>query len=218
MLSLDVSARLTLDQLGWKDKLIGYVVPLPVGHSPRVTVWLCFDDIREAVNAIDEVETVNPSYQAVYITQPEYAFGTQASGERGIQAATCFYDGQVTFTALLPAGIPGVKTTLKRPRVVFTTDVGPHVTVPGGHYMMIENMAAVDYDTAIRQIEEGKREIAEYEAAMDAWDAEEAGIRRTGHARRTVMEYLIAGCRDGGCVVVDGSACVPCSPGGLSLR
>ena len=41
MLSLDVSAQLTLNQLGWKDKLIGYVVPLPVGHSPRVTVWLC---------------------------------------------------------------------------------------------------------------------------------------------------------------------------------
>ena len=48
MLSLDVSVRLTLNQLGWKDKLIGYVVPLPVGHSPRVTVWFCFDDFREA--------------------------------------------------------------------------------------------------------------------------------------------------------------------------
>ena len=83
---------------------------------------------------------------------------------------------------------------------------------------MIENMAAVDYDTAIRQIEEGKREIAEYEAVMDARDAEEAGVRRTGHMRRTVMEYLITGGWDGGCVVVDGSACVPCSPGGISSR
>ena len=76
------------------------MVPLPVGHSPRVTVWLCFDDIREAVNAIDEVEMVNPAYQAVYITQPEYAFGTQAGAGRGIKATTSFYDGQVTFTAL----------------------------------------------------------------------------------------------------------------------
>ena len=83
--------------------------------------------------------------------------------------------------------------------------------------MMIENMTAVDYDPAIRQIEEGKREIAEYEAAMAARDAQKAGVRRTGHARRTVMEYLIAGCGDGDCVVVDGSACVPCSPGGISL-
>lgn len=63
-------------------------------------MWLCFDDIREAVTAIDEVEMVNPAYQAVYITQPEYAFGTQSGGGRGIQATTSFYDGQVTLTAL----------------------------------------------------------------------------------------------------------------------
>jgi hypothetical protein len=33
----------------------------------------------------------------------------------------------------------------------------------------------------------------EAEAAMAARDAQEAGIRRTGHMRRTVMEYLIIG-------------------------
>ena len=55
-------------------------------------------------------------------------------------------------TVQLPVGTPGVKTTPKRPRVVFTTDVGPHVTVPGGHYMMIENMAAVDYDAVMERL------------------------------------------------------------------
>jgi hypothetical protein len=87
-------------QRGWKNKLNGFVVPLPAGPSARVTVWLCFDDIRDSVTAIDEVKTVNPDYQAVYVTQTEYAFGTQTGGGRGVQPTTSFYDGSVIFIAL----------------------------------------------------------------------------------------------------------------------
>jgi hypothetical protein len=55
-------------------------------------------------------------------------------------------------TVQLPIGTPGVKATPTRPRRTFTTDVGPHVTVPGGHYLKIDNMAAADYDTVMKRL------------------------------------------------------------------
>lgn len=83
----------------WKKKLIGYVAPPSANGSSRITVWLAFDDMRDAAKAIKDVEIVNSACQISYIPQTEYACGTKAGEGHGIQEATSFYDGQVILLA-----------------------------------------------------------------------------------------------------------------------
>ena len=62
-------------------------------------MFLAFDDMRDAANAIEDVAHVNPACVICYIPQTEYACGTKAVESHGIQEPTSFYDGQVILLA-----------------------------------------------------------------------------------------------------------------------
>ena len=45
-----------------------------------------------------------------------------------------------------PVGTP------KRAKTVFSTDVGPNITVPGGHYMKMESLAAAEAEHTLKTL------------------------------------------------------------------
>lgn len=72
----------------------------PAGTGSRfVTIWLLFDDMRDAANAMDELKLLCPEAHLTYISQTEFVYGTKANADRGIQKDTSFYDGQLVLTA-----------------------------------------------------------------------------------------------------------------------
>lgn len=69
-----------------------------MNNSNYTNVWICFNDIRDAVTAFGEIELVNPNWSAHYITQTEYVSGMKVAGN-GLQEPSSFHDGQLVFVA-----------------------------------------------------------------------------------------------------------------------
>ncbi|KAK5121941.1 hypothetical protein LTR85_004513 [Meristemomyces frigidus] len=57
-------------------------------------------------------------------------------------------------TTQQPIGTRNGNITPPRPRVFFTTDVGPHVPFQGGHYIKIENISRGELDGALKALSE----------------------------------------------------------------
>ena len=74
------------------------VCPPNAGMS-YLTVWLSFDDMRDASNAMEDVGRLCPASRLSYISHNEFVFGSRANGPRGIQSETSFYDGQLVLKA-----------------------------------------------------------------------------------------------------------------------
>ena len=49
-----------------------------------------------------------------------------------------------------PIGTRGEQFSPSRPRVYFTTDVGPDIISPGGHYMKVDNVMGPDLDATLK--------------------------------------------------------------------
>ena len=60
-----------------------------------MNVFICFDDTRDAGLSFEQIQTVNTTWNAVYISQTEYA----SAKSIGTQELTSFHDGQVIFAA-----------------------------------------------------------------------------------------------------------------------
>lgn len=83
--------------MGWEKKTIGYHM---AGGEKIFTAYLCFDDIRDAAIAIEQVDMIAQGWDAKYISQTEYAAVVKA-GPGGVQKiSTAFYDGQIVLTAV----------------------------------------------------------------------------------------------------------------------
>ena len=59
-----------------------------------MNVWLSFDGMRDAANAVEDVERLCPASRLSYMSHNEFVFGSRADGLRGIQKETSFYDGR----------------------------------------------------------------------------------------------------------------------------
>ena len=53
-----------------------------------------------------------------------------------------------------PVGTRGEQATPKRAKKIFSTDTGPNIKLPGGHYMKIENLAAADVTRTLKVLGE----------------------------------------------------------------
>ena len=90
--------KLTSHQFEWEKKLRGCVVPVNTSGK-KVTLYLSFDDIRNAAKSLEQAITVDSTCKPSYITQPEYAYGKKLGEDRGKQEPTSFYDGQLILEA-----------------------------------------------------------------------------------------------------------------------
>lgn len=57
-----------------------------------------------------------------------------------------------TKTTQLPVGTPASKSVITRPPVTFSTDVGPGIAVPGGHYMKIDDFPRGEIDGILKKL------------------------------------------------------------------
>lgn len=78
-----------------EDKIRGCHCPPPGAGATHTKIYVCYNDIRDAAQAFDVVQMINPNLEAFYISQTEYA----SSRLNGTQETTSYYDGQVIFTA-----------------------------------------------------------------------------------------------------------------------
>lgn len=86
-----------VDQFAWESKVTGSYCPAPIDASKKTTLYLRFDDMRDAEAAFEQIETVDPTYHLAYISQSEWADGLRDS-QYGTQTSTHFFDGQVLYT------------------------------------------------------------------------------------------------------------------------
>ena len=75
----------------------GIVAPPPANGSKSTNVFICFNDLRHAKEAFEQIQVVNPNWSGTYISQTEYA-SVKKSCDNGTQeVSTSFHDGQVIF-------------------------------------------------------------------------------------------------------------------------
>ena len=51
-----------------------------------------------------------------------------------------------------PVGTPVEHAKPKRAKTIFSTDVGPNITVPGGHYMKMEHLPTTDVEHTLKKL------------------------------------------------------------------
>ncbi|CAK3942856.1 hypothetical protein MYCFIDRAFT_82251 [Lecanosticta acicola] len=106
--SFDRVFKIFTDEYNWKSKMISHFAPeVGQGQSSKfISIYICFDDVADAAQAISDIEVVPGAQDWVpsYITQTEYA--AKLPFDSGIQ--TSFFDGQVVFAA----GFQGILTAV----------------------------------------------------------------------------------------------------------
>lgn len=89
----------SIKQFGWVVKVKGTHAVKPSPESDFLHMYICFDDVRDAKNALGEVQLVNTKLKAHYISQTEYQSSRQDANGNGTRQTTSFHDGQVSFDA-----------------------------------------------------------------------------------------------------------------------
>lgn len=101
------SLTFMLSQFNWQHKVIGQKT-LNADPSERfITLLLCFDDLRDAAEAENDVGIVRQKWQLSHITQAEYAASSDANGT---QEATDAFDGQVVFSCVWQGDLKDIDT------------------------------------------------------------------------------------------------------------